>query len=473
MDAGRGGFVVVRPFTWLGSLFGTSDVRLRTTVDEGAMALELIRLQGDGMTAPAEPTIVYDPDTHELTATPGRSGTGLGARRVAAALVDAVAEAPGGAIEITAETTEVSPQHTDEQAGELAAEANAMTADGLTLRVGDTTARVDAAQLREWIGLAPPEVGFGLAIDGTKVADALPGLFAGLPARRNATVTLGAGGRPEVVPAVQGTLCCAGGSAERIWEALEAGEPEVTLDAEVAEPEITTEEAQAWGIAQPVGGNRAWRDGAEAPGPAPGFTTYYVPGEPRVTNIHRIADLVRGAVIPPGGSFSINDHVGERTLDKGFVEAGAIRYGEHVPEVGGGVSQFATTTFNAAYFAGLDITTYQAHTEYFSRYPRGREATMGYPYPDLVIENDTPYGVLIWTSYTDTSLTVTMYSTPYARAEQTGITESPSQQCTNVQTTRTRTYPDGTTDTDTFQATYRPGPGIGCDGKPITPPPEG
>ena len=43
--------------------------------------------------------------------------------------------------------------------------------------------------------------------------------------------------------------------------------------------------------------------------------------------------------------------------------AGAIRDGEHVEEVGGGVSQFATTTFNAAYFAGLDITTYQAHSE--------------------------------------------------------------------------------------------------------------
>ena len=48
-------------------------------------------------------------------------------------------------------------------------------------------------------------------------------------------------------------------------------------------------------------------------------------------------------------------------------------------EIGGGVSQFATTMFNAAFFAGLDIDEYQAHSEYFDRYPCGREATMGYP----------------------------------------------------------------------------------------------
>jgi vancomycin resistance protein YoaR len=87
---------------------------------------------------------------------------------------------------------------------------------------------------------------------------------------------------------------------------------------------------------------------------------------------------------------------------------------------------------------------------------------MGHPAPDLQITNDTPYGVMIWTSYTDSSITVTLYSTPYATAEQTGISESPNGACTNVSTTRTRTYPDGRTETDTFRATYRPGEGETC-----------
>ena len=122
-------------------------------------------------------------------------------------------------------------------------------------------------------------------------------------------------------------------------------------------------------MTRPVCGNHAWRNGGPTTA-GPGFTTYYNPGEPRVTNIHRIADIVDGTLVLPGHEFSMNDVVGQRTLDKGFVVAGAIRDGKHVDEVGGGVSQFATTTFNAAYFCGLDITSYQAHSEYFTRYPR-------------------------------------------------------------------------------------------------------
>ena len=39
------------------------------------------------------------------------------------------------------------------------------------------------------------------------------------------------------------------------------------------------------------------------------------------------------------------------------------------------VSQFATTLFNAAFFAGLDFGEYQSHSLYIARYPYGREAT--------------------------------------------------------------------------------------------------
>ena len=185
------------------------------------------------------------------------------------------------------------------------------------------------------------------------------------------------------------------------------------------------------------------------------FTTYHPCCASRVTNIHQMADDVRGTLVLPGERFSINDVVGERTSAKGYVGAGAIADGEHVEEIGGGVSQFATTMFNAAFFAGLPINTYQMHSEYFSRYPYGREATMGFPNPDLAWTNDTPYGILVWTSYTDTSLTVTLYSTQHAYGEQTGQTEGRSGNCTTVSTTRTIHYPDGTTGTDTFNGRYR------------------
>ena len=88
---------------------------------------------------------------------------------------------------------------------------------------------------------------------------------------------------------------------------------------------------------------------------------------------------------------------------------------------------------------------------------------MSYPAPEFIIENNTPYGVLLWPTYTETSITMTMYSTRYATGEQTGQTTSPRGSCTDVTTQRTRTFVDGSPPvTDTFRATYRPGPGQFC-----------
>ncbi|MYA85833.1 MAG: hypothetical protein F4Y12_09640, partial [Acidimicrobiaceae bacterium] len=151
----------------------------------------------------------------------------------------------------------------------------------------------------------------------------------------------------------------------------------------------------------------------------------------------------------------------------GFVPAKMILDGVFVDSVGGGISQYATTVFNAAFFAGLDFIDYQSHTIYLSRYPYGREATVSYPAPDLVLENNTPYGVMLWPTTADDSITVRLYSTPWVLAEQTGQwTRTVGTSCTRVTTERTRTYlDDGRTETDTVWAQYRP-EGLKCDGSP-------
>ena len=54
------------------------------------------------------------------------------------------------------------------------------------------------------------------------------------------------------------------------------------------------------------------------------FTTNHACCQGRVENIQRMADIVRGAVILPGESFSLNGYVGQRTRANGFVPAGTI-----------------------------------------------------------------------------------------------------------------------------------------------------
>ncbi|MCY4423968.1 MAG: VanW family protein, partial [Acidimicrobiaceae bacterium] len=197
------------------------------------------------------------------------------------------------------------------------------------------------------------------------------------------------------------------------------------------------------------------------------FTTPFRPGQDRVRNIARISELTRGVVIEPGQRFSVNGHVGRRTRENGFVPAAMILDGVFVDSVGGGISQYATTLFNAAFFAGLEFIDYQSHSIYLSRYPYGREATVSFPAPDLVIENNTPYGVMLWPTTADDSITVRLYSTPWVLAEQTSQwTRSVGTSCTRVTTERTRTYlEDGRSETDTVRALYRP-EGLKCDGTP-------
>ncbi|MYH04883.1 MAG: hypothetical protein F4194_00105 [Acidimicrobiia bacterium] len=139
------------------------------------------------------------------------------------------------------------------------------------------------------------------------------------------------------------------------------------------------------------------------------YTTYHYCCSARVTNIHLIADLVDGAVVKPGQRFSLNRRVGRRTSEKGFLEAGTLVNGTLVATVGGGVSQFATTLYNAVFWGGYQDVIHMPHSGYFSRYPEGIEATINWPDIDLIFRNDSSSEVLIRAEYTDTSLTVKLF----------------------------------------------------------------
>ena len=139
------------------------------------------------------------------------------------------------------------------------------------------------------------------------------------------------------------------------------------------------------------------------------YTTYHYCCSARVTNIHLIADLVDGAVVKPRHRFSLNRRVGKRTLEKGFLEAPTLVNGTLIPSVGGGVSQFATTLYNAVFWGGYQDVIHMPHSGYFPRYPEGIEATINWPDIDLIFRNDSPADVLIRVEYTDTSLTVKLF----------------------------------------------------------------
>ncbi len=213
-------------------------------------------------------------------------------------------------------------------------------------------------------------------------------------------------GSPVVIESEDGQAPDTSTFSDDVFAALtKSGDARVVaVPLQTATPDFTTADARSSGVTQVV---------AE-------FTTYY-PGDSdyRNINIGRAAELANNTFLRPGDTFSMNGVVGERRLDRGFVEGGTINNGRYSTGVGGGISQLATTLYNAAHFAGFDDVEHHPHSFYISRYPEGREATVSWGLLDLRFRNNTPHGAVVQ-SYIDPStpgsqgsVTVRIWSTPY------------------------------------------------------------
>lgn len=434
-DVGRTDPLPTRPIRWFRSLFSHRSADVAVQVDAERLSSTLRELEGDRRTLPVEPTLSFE---EEVTLVPGSAGRAIMVHDVISGIPRSLGVV-GEAIEIPVEQTETPPRTPDDVVAFLAAVANEVTSGPLTLVAGGGTYEVDGERFRPAFGIAVDSIDDGAQPRLTMAADEVRSILDEVvsPSANPTGVRFDIrGGVPVPVGGEDSEICCGDGAGQAIVDALLAGESTIELPTKP----VSAEEGRAWAAALGV---------RELIGE---YTTRHRCCESRVTNIHRIADLTRGILIAPGETFSVNDTVGRRTRDKGFVEGGVIQDGEFTTDIGGGVSQYATTLFNAAFFGGLDIPVYKAHSKYISRYPFGREATLSYPGVDLKIRNNTPHGVVIWPTYTDTSITVQLWSTRYVAGQQTG--QNPTSGCGSVTTERTRVWVDGRTETDTFRARY-------------------
>jgi len=437
MDAGRTGSVLTRPVEWARSFVTPRAADVELQVDQAKLDAALTTLEGDKRTAPVEPGLVEKDGAIVLT--PGVNGVQLEPAAVLAALPPSLGNV-GEEVRVEAKRTTVPPKTSDAQVQALVDEANKVVSSKINVKAGNQSFTLDGKDLLGGFTIdtssGAPKLSLSDKAIGLQLAKQQPSASAN-PTGVKFDIS---GGVPVPVAGKDAQVCCGEGASAQIVDALLAGK----TDVEVPTRTMAAAEGVTWanslGVKEVIGQ----------------FTTPHAAGEPRVTNIHKMADTIRGAVIPPGATFSVNDYVGRRTADKGYVSAPVIINNKHEMDIGGGVSQFATTFFNAAFFGGLDIPQYQMHSEYISRYPYGREATLFYPNVDLKIRNNSPYGVVIWPTYTDRSLTVQLWSTKYASGEQTA--QSQSSGCGPVTTERTRTFVDGHTEKDKFQGNYYCGP---------------
>ena len=217
---------------------------------------------------------------------------------------------------------------------------------------------------------------------------------------RNAEFVVVSGGRVLVKPSVSARAIDVPRTAEKLLAAaLSPTRRVVPIVVGTQLPNRSTADAKKMGVT----------------GLVSSYTTIYGGDPNRIHNVQLVARLIDNTLVAPGKVFSFNGTTGERNAAKGFLEAPVIVNGELQTGLGGGVCQVSTTTFNAAYEAGLDITARTNHALYISHYPQGRDATVNYPDTDLKFVNDTGRWLLLRTFVGSSSLTVNLYGTPQHR----------------------------------------------------------
>jgi len=345
--------------------------QIATTLDEPAREAALV-LNG------LEPEVV-----------PGQAGHKLDQEAAAPVIVDAL----GGfeRVETPLPVAVDQPDVTQQEMQAVAAQARTVLSAPVQLTFNGAGISVKPREMARLLDL-PSGGETELAVNQKAAARRFRNVSRGVARPpRNADFAVNAAGRVRVVPSRAGRqLDVAATSAALLAAASRTANRSAELVIVERQPRTTTKEARALRIERQLAS----------------YTTLYSGTSDRINNLQLAINLLDGARIAPGETWSFNERVGPRTEERGFRSAPVIINGEYEEGVGGGVSQVATTVFNAAWEAGIKIAERTAHALYISRYPTGRDATVNYPDVDLKLRNDTKRWIVIKAGYDESGIIV-------------------------------------------------------------------
>ncbi|QGN58169.1 VanW family protein [Nostocoides sp. HKS02] len=389
---GLSGFSI-RPADLWNHLTGGTDRPLPTSVDRARLEAALASaatsfdtpvVEG-GVTFPGGTVSAVQPVTGSKLAV-GATADAIAARWPASGPIQAKLDITAPAVsaqEVTRATTQF---------------ATPAMSGPVTVVVGAKSVRVPPAAFAPAITMRPDASGtLAPVVDDAKLVTIVraAAAAAGIEATaRDARITL-SGTTPVVVPAVAGTTLDEKSVVAAFVPALTSPSRTAKVVTAVVQPKLTTAQAQK----------------IKPKGVISTFTTQFPVSPPRTNNITIAARTLNGTYVAPDQQFSLNAVLGQRTAAKGYASAPVIVDGRLTKDFGGGVSQVSTTTFNAAFFAGVRIDHFLPHSFYISRYPEGREATLSWPDVDQKWTNDTGSGILIRSFVSGSSITVTFYGT--------------------------------------------------------------
>ncbi|MER2082706.1 VanW family protein [Rhodococcus sp. (in: high G+C Gram-positive bacteria)] len=382
----------INPITRITSFFGSREVPVVSTVDQQALDTSMAQLAANSDRAPVEGAVVFE--NGKATGVSPAAGQALETQKAGSTF--AAEWSDGGVVDLPVDEVPVTVTQAGVDRALQEVAIPAVSGDVVVNGRDGKVATLGVDQIGEVLTFTPDGSGGLTPQYNTDAAIKIltPQLESTEVQPKDASFTF-AGGKPSVVPGVVGDLInwpdtvkelpvLLGSTASRATPAVYGPVP----------PALTTEAAEALGINEVIGE----------------FTTggfEYASG----VNIGLAASEIDGAVIKPGDTFSLNEYTGPRGAAQGYVESGIINNGRPDKAVGGGISQLATTLYNATYFAGMDDVAHTEHSYYISRYPEAREATIFDGAIDLQFRNPAKTGVMIETIATSSNITVRIWGT--------------------------------------------------------------
>lgn len=359
------------------------EIPLRLVVDDAQVQARFEELAQDFDTPPQEGSVALA--LGEVQVTPSTPGRALDAYATAETVIAAWPDQR----RLEGTMTEVLPDLSAAEIERFVTEqAEPALSSSIVVEVDDFRGPVTTNQLSRLLTVVQSENHIlDLELDEETLVEIVRGATdEAVVAPRDARARLGDDGEPEVVPARVGTEIDEDAIVSAVREVLYLDDPDsrvVQVPTLEVEPELTTEEAQAWRLEEMAEFRSQFPTGAS--------------NAARTENIRVGLTHLNGLVIMPGEQFSLAESLSPITEDRGYVRAGVIVDGRLVEGLGGGLSQVSTTVLNTAWFSGLRIDEFTPHSYYIPRYPVGREATLAVGIIDNLWTNDTDAPVIIQT----------------------------------------------------------------------------
>ena len=416
------GVDLLQPVRLWNQLVGVGAQPAVTAVDANALHTAVQHLADSLQVDPVDGAIVFaDGKAH---ATPAQAGTDLDVAGAEKAIRDGWLV---GARPLTLPTRTVEPDITQAETDAALTEvAQRVAGAPVTVSVADRTVTLPASTLISDASFTAQDGKLVLQMNG-------PALVGQVLAQTPGLVTAAADAHfefqndaPVLVPGTPGTTIDPDALATAVATAASsATQRTATVQLVPSDPSQSTEALQALGVKEIVSE----------------FATPLTSEPHRTVNITVGASKINGVLVKPGETFSLGNALSPIDPAHGYIDAGAIVDGDHVQALGGGLSQISTTTFNAAYFAGFEDVAHTPHSEWFTRYPEGREATIFVPTLDMKWKNNTPYGALIQSWVANNQVHVRIWGTKYWTVTSTTGPRSNVHQPTTVYSQSPRCTP--------------------------------